>query len=188
MPNYQNAKIYRIVCNQTGKQYIGSTTISLAARLSQHRNVFNAHESCTHKTCTSRDVLENNDYSIILVEDFPCLRKEQLLQRERFYIETLDCVNKKIPLRTQHEWYEDNKEAYIKRQREWNNNNKDKLKVYQQTFKNKNKGVFVDLTEIDIDTEEPVKLNIEDIYDSNELLTEEEIYKYIENKINNKYT
>jgi hypothetical protein len=184
MPNYQNGKIYRIVCNKTGLQYIGSTTISLASRLSQHRNIFN-NKSCTHKSCTSRNVLANNDYSIILIQDCPCDRKEQLLQCERHYIETLECVNKQIPLRSRHDWYEDNKETYIERQKIWNNNNKEKLKVYHQTFKNKNKGVFVDLTNIDVD-DEHIKLSIEDIYDSNELVSEEEIYNYIENKINNK--
>ena len=39
MVNYQNAKIYRIVCNVTGKQYIGSTVSNLSTRLSQHKNI-----------------------------------------------------------------------------------------------------------------------------------------------------
>jgi hypothetical protein len=95
MPNYQNGKIYRIVCNVTGKQYIGSTISPLTSRLCQHKKEF-----VTKNKSTSREVLEHGDYSIILVEDYPCERKEQLLQRERYYIEGFDCVNKKIPLRT----------------------------------------------------------------------------------------
>jgi hypothetical protein len=166
MVNYQNGKIYRIVCNETGKQYIGSTTSSLALRLCQHKKLFK-----DGKSGTSKEVLQNGNYSIVLIQDCPCDRKEQLLQQERYYIETLDCVNKKIPLRTQHEWYEDNKEQYIARQMVWNNNNKDKLKEYQKTFRAKqqsdmvlkNRGVILD-GEVDVDTGE-IKLNIEDIYD-----------------------
>jgi hypothetical protein len=182
MPNYQNGKIYRIICNQTGLQYIGSTTIPLASRLSQHRKVFK-----DAKSGTSKLVLENNDYNIILIEDFPCDRKEELLQRERFFIETMACVNKQIPTRSAAEWYQDNKEQYISRQMIWNNNNKDKLKEYQNTFRTKEKGIYVDLTSIDID-DEHIKLEFDDIYNTPEFI---ESQKYllecsIEEKINNK--
>jgi hypothetical protein len=164
MPNYQNGKIYRIICNISGKQYIGSTTISLASRLSTHKKVYN-----TINSCTSREVLKNNDYNIVLLEDYPCERKEQLLQKERYYIETMDCVNKKIPNRSKEEWYQDNKEDYIVRQKIWNNNNKDKLREYQKRFRDK--GVVIDLNEMPA-----IELNIEEIYDSNcELIKYQEI-------------
>lgn len=177
MPKYENGKIYRIICNQTGLQYVGSTTIPLSARLSQHKKVLKDGISGTSKL-----VLENGDYSIILLEDFPCERKEQLLQRERYYIETMNCVNKKIPNRSQKEWYIDNREAYIEKQKIWNNQNKHKLRQYQETFKNKNKGIFIDLTNIDVDDDD-VKLNIEDIYDCDELLDKEELIELLEKKI-----
>lgn len=167
MVNYQNGKIYRLVCNVTGKQYIGSTCIPLATRLYQHKRLFK-----NGKSGTSKFVLENNNCNIVLLEDFPCDRKELLLQRERYYIDNMDCINKNIPTRNRHEWYENNKEKYIERQKLWNNNNKDKLKEYQKTFKNKNKGISVDLTELDVDDEENIKLNIEDIYLNNEMLDE----------------
>lgn len=129
MVNYENGKIYRIVCNKSGKQYIGATTISLSARLSQHKKVFRST-----KSCLSRDVIEGGDYEIFLIEDFPCERKEQLLARERFHIETNDCVNKKIPLRTKHEWYMDNREDIIKRQLIWNRDNAEKTKIYKKRY------------------------------------------------------
>jgi len=186
MPNYLQGKIYRIVCNQSGKQYIGSTTISLAARLSQHKKLLKSL-----KSGTSKQVLENNDYSIVLIEDYPCDRKELLLQRERFYIETMDCVNKNMPNRSKEDWYKDNRERLIEKQTIWNNNNKDKLREYQKTFKTKHnlsKGVYVDLTNIDVD--ENVKINVEDIYDCDELINIENIDKdilidFIEKQINN---
>jgi len=175
MPKYENGKIYRIICNQTGLQYIGSTTISLSARLSQHKKILK-----DGKSGTSKIVLQNGDYNIVLLQDFPCDRKEQLLQRERYFIETLDCVNKKIPNRTQKEWYEGNKKEYIARQMIWNNNNKEKLVEYKKTFKNKNKGVFVDLTNIDVE-DENFKFEFDEIYD----LPKETLLEIIDDKINN---
>jgi hypothetical protein len=132
MVNYQNGKVYRIICNKTGKQYIGSTTIALSARLSQHSKLFR-----NARTCLSREVIEGGDYAICLIEDFPCDRKEQLLARERHFIETLDCVNKKVPLRTKHEWYMENRDELIRKQLIWNNANKDKTQIYKQRFAEK---------------------------------------------------
>ena len=143
MVNYENGKIYRIVCNKTGKQYIGATTILLSARLSQHKKLFN-----TKKTCLSREVIEGDDYAIYLIEDCPCERKEQLLSRERYYIETTDCVNKKIPLRTKHEWYMDNRDELIQRQLIWNSENADKLKLYNEKYRQKLRDIILNKQEI----------------------------------------
>ena len=35
-----------------------------------------------------------NIYNIILLENFPCNNKNELLKREGYYIKNLDCVNK----------------------------------------------------------------------------------------------
>jgi predicted GIY-YIG superfamily endonuclease len=181
MPNYQNGKIYRIVCNQTGLQYIGSTTIPLASRLSQHKKLFK-----DGKSGTSKLVLENNDYNIVLIEDYPCDRKEELLKRERYFIETVHCVNIKVPLQSQKEWYEKNKDRLIEQQKIWNNNNKDKLKQYQHTFRTKEKGIYVDLTNMDID-DENIKIEFEDIYNSPEFIENQKwlLENWIDDKVNN---
>lgn len=191
MPNYLNGKIYRIVCNKTGLQYIGSTTIPLASRLSQHKKILK-----DGKSGTSKLVLENNDYNIVLIEDYPCDRKELLLQRERYYIETMCCVNLKLPMQSQKEWYEKNKDRLIEQQKIWNNNNKDKLKQYQHTFRTKSvsdrqtlsleKGIYVDLTNMDID-DENIKIEFEDIYNSPEFIENEKwlLENWIDDKVNN---
>jgi hypothetical protein len=183
MVNYANSKIYKLICNKTGSMYIGSTTCKLCVRLAQHRKLYKAGLSGTSKL-----VLQNGDFNIFLIEDFPCERKEQLLARERYYIETLDCVNKKVPLRTQKQWYEDNKDRLIKKQIMWNNANRDKVKEYQAKFKaNKAKGIVINLDGDETlgDDNEHVKLVIEDIYEGHILESEEDIYAYIESKFNN---
>lgn len=165
MVNYQNAKIYRLVCNRTGLQYIGSTTAKLCVRLSQHRTLRKADSSGTSKM-----VLEHDDYDIVLIEDFPCDRKEQLLARERWYIENYQCVNKQIPLQTQPEWYNANRERLIKTQMLWNESNKDKCRQYQKKYYEKTKSPprnrvsAADLDNVFIENE----IHLEEIYKCNE--------------------
>ena len=128
---YQHGKIYKIVCNNSGKQYIGSTTLKyLSSRLAQHKV-----DSKRNKIMTSREIIEGGNYSIILVELFPCNSKDELIKRERYYIETLECVNKCIPGRTDKEYREANKEK-IKQYREANKEYiKEKNKEYYQANK-----------------------------------------------------
>lgn len=88
---YQNGKIYKIVCNKTNLVYIGSTTQKyLSDRLKGHRCCFNRNKKIT----TANQILENGDYYIELVELFPCNSKDELLVRERYYFDVIECVNK----------------------------------------------------------------------------------------------
>jgi len=109
MPDFKNGKIYKLVCNLTGKTHIGSTTQILCKRLTGH---VTAYKKGT--TITSKAIIEGGDYSIILIEDYQCDRKDQLLQRERYYIESMTCVNKHLPITSVEEkkaYYEANYEA-----------------------------------------------------------------------------
>ena len=118
MQKYENGKIYKIVCKTTNLIYVGSTIKTLESRLSRHKSVNKLQSS----NITSRKVLENDNYEIILIEKYPCSCREDLHKRERYYIELNDCVNKNIPTRTAKE-YRDNPD-----------NNK-KIKEYQKTYR-----------------------------------------------------
>ncbi len=65
--------------------------------MSKHRQNFKQYQNGKHDFITSFKVLENGNFDIVLLENCPCDSKEQLHARERYYIETLDCVNKCIP-------------------------------------------------------------------------------------------
>ena len=93
MPDYKNSKIYKIVCNTTGKIYIGSTTVLLCKRLAGHVNAYRKG-----KYTSSKEILDGGNYSIVLIENMECDTKEQLLQKERHYIESIECVNKIVLL------------------------------------------------------------------------------------------
>ena len=104
MTIYSNSKIYRIIDNTNGLQYFGSTTVGLSQRLAQHNYSFNRWKCGKTNYTSSYKILENGDYTIILVEEVPCENNEQLRRRERFHIEGNECVNIRIPLQTSAEF------------------------------------------------------------------------------------
>jgi hypothetical protein len=105
MVNYASGKIYKIVCNKTGLIYVGSTCEpTLARRLAKHVGNYKEFVNGTNHFITSFKIIENNDYDIVLIEDCPCETKDHLHKRERFYIESIECVNKMIPTRTREEY------------------------------------------------------------------------------------
>ena len=52
-----------------------------------------------------------DNVKIKLIENVNVIKKNELLDRESFFIQTLACINKNIPNRTRKEWEEANKEA-----------------------------------------------------------------------------
>ena len=133
MPDYSKGNIYRIVCNITGKQYIGSTTSTLSKRLSEHKRCYThfLKKQGNYKCMTSYKIIEGNNFNIIqIVEEVNCKNKEDLLKKERFYIEKFDCVNKIYPLRTRKEYYINNESDIKEYQKRYKEDNKDKLKEY----------------------------------------------------------
>lgn len=97
---YENSKVYKLYDNTNGDCYYGSTVQSLAKRLAVHKS--SAKKEGKGK-CKSKSIILNGDYNISLVEEVNCQNKEQLIARERYYIENNDCVNKNIPGRTRQE-------------------------------------------------------------------------------------
>ena len=125
MPDYSRARIYKIVCDTSGEVYYGSTTNQyLCNRLAGHK--FDAGRS----NCTSKQIIDRGNYSIVLVEEYPCENKEQLGRRERYYIENNECVNKNIPTRTDKEWCEANKDYIKEYNKQQNQANKERIKEW----------------------------------------------------------
>ena len=72
---------------------------------------------------------------IILIEDYPCERKEQLHARERYWIENSEnVVNKMIPTRTIKEWAEDHKDYLDNYRKTYYENNKERLQVVKKEY------------------------------------------------------
>ncbi len=140
MVNFENAKIYKIVCDTTGLVYYGSTCEpTLARRLAKHVGCYKAYINGNYHFVTSFKVLENNNYSIVLVENVDCESKDQLLARERYYIENNDCINMVVPIRTRKEYIELNKEKIREQTKEYREKNNDKIKMLNKNYREENK-------------------------------------------------
>ena len=137
MPNYQNSKIYKIysVSNEE-LVYYGSTTKTLTSRLANHIYDYNNNKNY-NLSCKS--IFDAGDYKIELVEEYPCVNKQQLVKKEGEYIKNNVCVNKVIPDRTLKEWYEDNKEHIKKIHKDYRENNKEFVSQINKEYREKNK-------------------------------------------------
>jgi hypothetical protein len=72
-----------------------------------HRCNYKRHinSGSTKQGCSSYQIIANDDYSITLLQDFPCDNSYDLHVRERYYIEnTPQCINKYIPSRGPNEF------------------------------------------------------------------------------------
>ena len=95
MVNYNLGKIYKIVDNTNDNIYFGSTCEpTLSRRLAKHVSNFSGYKRGKDNFMTSFKILENGDYDIILIEDFPCDSKNQIFARERYWTDNINCVNK----------------------------------------------------------------------------------------------
>ena len=107
--------------------YIGSTCEpSLAHRMAGHRRNYKSWKKGNYSHVRSFDLFDIygvDNCNILLLESYSCLNKDELRQREGFYIKSIPCVNKNIPGRSNKEYkklyYENNKEAISN----WRNTN-----------------------------------------------------------------
>jgi hypothetical protein len=133
---YARGKIYKIVDYTNDNIYIGSTIEPiLAQRLAKHIRSYKSYLNGKQHFLTSFKILENDNYDIQLIENYPCDSKDELHQREGYYIKTIDCVNKNIPNRNYKQYYEDNKDKI----KQYRKDNKDKIKKFQKQYREDNK-------------------------------------------------
>jgi len=116
MPDYSKGKIYMIVSDSGC--YVGSTTQTLRRRYRKH--ITDKRKVSSHK------IIENS--KIILLQDYPCKTRNELLWKEREWIEKTDCVNKDKPLIT--------KEEHKEYQKNYRINNRDNFNSYRKEWRN----------------------------------------------------
>ena len=82
MVNYSLGKIYKVVDNTNENIYIGGTCEpTLAKKLSKHIVDYKRFLKGTYNYATVFKILENNNYDIILIENYPCNKKDELHAR-----------------------------------------------------------------------------------------------------------
>jgi len=138
MNRYANGKIYMIESASAGLVYYGSTCLPLHKRFFAHKQNYGYFQKGKYHYVTSFKILDHEDNKIVLVEEFPCENKQQLLAREAYYIRTQNCVNKCVPNRTQEEHYEDNKE----KRKQYREDHQENINEYQKQYYENNKEYF----------------------------------------------
>ena len=139
MVNYNNGKIYKIEClsGDPNDIYIGSTTKEyLSQRMDTHRNNYKCWKGGKTGKMMSFNLFDKygvENCVITLIESVNAITKNELQSREAFYIRTMNCVNKYIPLRTRQE--------YKKRYSEINH---EKISEQNKIYYEKNKDIIAE--------------------------------------------
>jgi hypothetical protein len=146
MPNYSEAKIYKLVCNKTGLVYYGSTCQPLYKRKFDHKIAYLSFLQGSNRHLKAFEIIKNDDYDIVLVEDIKCENKYQLEQRERYFIESEECVNLNYPIRTKEDKRESDKKRYYEniekeslRKKQFYAENKEKVDLRNKKWREENK-------------------------------------------------
>ena len=132
MTNYNLAKIYKIVRNSDDLLiYVGSTCEPMLCRR------FDKHKSMSKLKPNRkiyRTVLDNdgwNNHQILLIKLYPCNSRDELHSEEARFIRALNPMcNKQIPMRTDKQYYIDNRDKIQQYCKEYRIENKEKMQQY----------------------------------------------------------
>lgn len=149
--NYSLGKVYMIESQLAGLRYIGSTCGGLDKRMKGHRQAYMSFQCGKGFYITSFEVLVHPDASIVLIEDYPCERADQLATREGHHIRNTECVNRVIAGRTSAEYYQDNRDRIIAKSKAHHVANRD-LKLQQmKQYREANKELIAQLAKRTVD-------------------------------------
>ena len=127
--------IYCIRSHQTNDVYIGSTIQALSCRMSKHRADYKSWINKTYNYVTSFEILKYADSYIELVEESEYASKQEMQQREGYFIREMECVNKHIAGRTRAEYRADNPEKIKETKAKYYIDNVDKIKETQAKYR-----------------------------------------------------
>lgn len=146
MSNYNNGKIYKIepLNGEEGEIYIGSTTKdNLLDRFNTHKSRYKSYLNGLSSSLTSFYLFEKygiDNCKIILLELVNANNKNELQSIEAYYIKTLKCVNKNIPLRDRKQYYIDN----INKKRKYYVDNKNHIQTRMKNYYKNNATIIKD--------------------------------------------
>ena len=133
MPDYQKSKIYKIysVSNEE-LVYFGSTTQRLSQRKAEHIK----DSKKEHYNGSSKIIINNGNWKMELIQDYPCLNRLELETLEGEYIKNNKCINLMIPARTKKQYRDANIDKIRENQKKWRVNNPDYMKNWRANKKN----------------------------------------------------
>ena len=133
--DYGKTIMYKIVCKElTIKDcYIGHTT-NMTKRKAQHKFSCNNEKDKSYNLKIYKIIRQNggwDNWTMILVEEFPCKDKYQACKRERELYEELGAfMNTYRPYRTQEEHKEEQKQCF----KQYCEDHKEEIKEYKKKY------------------------------------------------------
>ena len=144
MSKYEKTIIYKLCCNDTSITdiYIASS-INFDSMKFQHKQNCMDSNSSKHHFRFYQFIRDNGgweNWEMIQIELFKGEDKRDVNSRVRYWVDKLKpTLNRKIPNRTQKEYYVDNKETIIIHNRKYKKDNEEKITNQQKEYYNNNK-------------------------------------------------
>jgi len=144
MVNYGNGLIYKLCCNDTNikEEYVGST-VDFTERKRCHKKSCNNVNGKIYNLKVYQFIRENGgfeNWSMVLIEKYPCNDILELKSRERYFIELLKSrLNCCIPTRTKKEWRNDNKETIKEKDKVYREGHKETIKERDKVYREEHK-------------------------------------------------
>ena len=142
MNRYEKGKIYKIVSPDFEKCYIGSTTEPLSKRMERHRKLYKTYLETGNVDTRVRLIFDEygiENCKILLIQNYPCESKEELLRKEGEYIQAMQCVNKCVAGRTPAEYKELYKDYFKQKRQEYYDKNKEYILNRNSEYKQQHK-------------------------------------------------
>jgi hypothetical protein len=98
-------------------------------RFSAHQRAYRRYKNGKGQNYTSFDIIKYPDAYIELVESYPCNNRDELREREGYWIKHLDCVNRCVAGRSKKQYDVDNKEKLAKQKAQYKLANKEKIRA-----------------------------------------------------------
>lgn len=144
---YWSGKIYKIINNTTSQFYIGSTTKKIEHRFQEHISCSKNEEKYSAKIYKHMRETDIDDWSVSLIQIFPCETKDELREREQYYIALLKPELNEFkaycPEETQSEYNavyrKDNRAKIAETNKNYRDKNKERLAKYCAIYNEKNK-------------------------------------------------
>jgi hypothetical protein len=125
--------VYEIYSLDKKMRYFGSTTQQVCKRIGTHNADYKRWKDGKINFTSSYLIIECGEWNYKTIEKVLFDEPFELKNRERYYIETFDCVNKRIPNRSPKE-----------SSKNWRDNNKEKKREYDKEHYETNKGKVVE--------------------------------------------
>jgi len=142
--DYSKTIMYKIVCNDLNVKecYVGHT-INMTKRKYKHKSACNNENANAYNFKIYKIIRENggwDNWTMLLVEEFPCKDKYQACKREREIFEELGAfMNTVRPYRTHEEHKEELKQNHKKYCEEHYQERKQYQKIYNKKYREENK-------------------------------------------------